>query len=380
MSGGIYLIRDDGELVEMNERGYDTENLLQELLAKYPNLLAGDQIDDAAPRRWLLVSREMSLASEEDGAGRWSVDHLFLDQDAVPTIVEVKRSTDTRIRREVVGQMLDYAANGVVYWPVERLQAQFEAGREDHEQALTGLLEDAETGPEEFWQKVKTNLQAGKVRLIFVSDRIPDELRRIVEFLNEQMNPAEVLALEIRQYVSQGLNLKTLVPRLIGQTAKAQIIKSGGARNGKRWNEDTFFETLDMNRGPEEAATARKILEWSRDDKLPQLPRIEWNARNRHGIFEPCLDHKGTSYWPIGVRTDGQIEVIFMWLKPRQPFANEAKREELLHRLNEIAGVNLPAGRITGRPSFPLSALRDKAALERFFEVLEWFIQEVKAT
>lgn len=71
MGGGIYLVRDDGELVEMNERGYDTEDLLQEVLAKYPNHLAGDQIDDAAPRRWLLVSREMSLASEEDGARRW---------------------------------------------------------------------------------------------------------------------------------------------------------------------------------------------------------------------------------------------------------------------------------------------------------------------
>jgi hypothetical protein len=39
----------------------------------------------------------------------------------VPTLVEVKRSDDTRIRREVVGQMLDYAANGVVYWPGEVL-------------------------------------------------------------------------------------------------------------------------------------------------------------------------------------------------------------------------------------------------------------------
>lgn len=369
-------MRDDGELVEMNERGYDTETLLQGYLAQHPDLLAGDQIDSASPRRWLLVAREASLASEEDGAGRWSVDHLFLDQDAVPTIVEVKRSTDTRIRREVVGQMLDYAANGVAYWSVDRLRAEFEANPES-EQDISELLEDPDTDPEDFWQKVKTNLQAGKVRLIFVSDRIPDELRRIVEFLNEQMNPAEVLALEIRQYVSQDSNLKTLVPRLIGQTAKAQIIKSGGARNGKRWDETSFFEALDVNRGPEEAATARKILEWSRDDKLP---RIEWNARNRHGKFEPCLDHEGTSYWPIGVRTDGQVEVIFMWLKPRPAFANEAKREELLHRLNEITGVNLPAGRITGYPSFPLSALTDKADLERFFEVLEWFVREVKAT
>src|SRR5712692_1756730 len=64
--------------------------------------------------------------SAEGGGGRWPVDHLFLDQDAIPTLVEVKRSSDTRIRREVVGQMLDYAANAVVYWPVDHLYAQFE--------------------------------------------------------------------------------------------------------------------------------------------------------------------------------------------------------------------------------------------------------------
>ncbi len=202
MSGGIYLVQGDGQLVEMTEQDYASEDRLQELLAEYPNLLAGDQIDSNEPRRWLLVSREVSLASEEDGVGRWSVDHLFLDQDAIPTIVEVKRSTDTRIRREVVGQMLDYAANAVVYWPVERLRAQLEAGREDYEQALTELLEVTEASPEEFWQKVKTNLQAGNVRLIFVADEIPTELRRIVEFLNQQMDPAEVLAVEIKQYVS----------------------------------------------------------------------------------------------------------------------------------------------------------------------------------
>jgi hypothetical protein len=51
---------------------------------------------------------------------------LFLDQYAVPTIVEVKRS-DSRVRREVVGQMLDYAANAVVCWPVEALRTRFEA-------------------------------------------------------------------------------------------------------------------------------------------------------------------------------------------------------------------------------------------------------------
>ncbi len=129
MSGGIFLLQGDESLIEMREQAYDSEAVLQRLLAQYPNLLAGDQINRAEPRRWLLVAREMGVPGEEVGGDRWSLDHLFLDQDGVPTLVEVKRSADTRIRREVVGQMLDYAANAVVYWPVERIRARFEAGQ-----------------------------------------------------------------------------------------------------------------------------------------------------------------------------------------------------------------------------------------------------------
>src|SRR5436309_6461915 len=110
----------------MRETPYEAEDVLQQLIAKFPSLLAGDQFGVEVPRRWLLIGREASLPDDEDAAGRWSVDHLFLDQDAVPTLVEVKRSTDTRIRREVVGQMLDYAANAVVYWPVETIRTAFE--------------------------------------------------------------------------------------------------------------------------------------------------------------------------------------------------------------------------------------------------------------
>ncbi|HJN38727.1 MAG TPA: galactonate dehydratase, partial [Chloroflexota bacterium] len=92
------------------------EDRLQELLARYPDVLAGNQMSRAAPRRWVLVAREVAVPDAAESAGRWSLDHLFLDQDGIPTLVEVKRSVDTRIRREVVGQMLDYAANAAVYW------------------------------------------------------------------------------------------------------------------------------------------------------------------------------------------------------------------------------------------------------------------------
>jgi hypothetical protein len=227
MNSGIYLIQDNGQLVQMTSQAYDSEALLQGLLATYPSLLAGDQIDTAVPRRWLLISREAPIPAEEGGVGRWAVDHLFLDQDGIPTLVEVKRSTDTRIRREVVGQMLDYAANAVVYWPVEAVRAQFIAtcassGCEP-DQILAEFL-GADADPDTFWHQVKTNLQVGKVRMIFVADESPAELQRIVEFLNQQMDPAQVLAVEIKQYVGQ--QLRTLVPRVIGLTQAARDTKS----------------------------------------------------------------------------------------------------------------------------------------------------------
>ena len=59
----------------------------------------------------MLVAPEAGIPDAESGGDRWWIDHMFLDQKGTPTFVEVKRATDTRIRRAVVGQMLEYAAN-----------------------------------------------------------------------------------------------------------------------------------------------------------------------------------------------------------------------------------------------------------------------------
>lgn len=246
MDGTIYLIGKDGELEEMSQQPYEKEDILQKYLADYPNLLAGDQMNEAKPNRWLFISREMGVPKEEGGSDTWSLDHLFLDQDGIPTLVEVKRSSDTRSRREVVAQMLDYAANAVVYWPIDRIRTCFEASCDkqgiDPIERLRELLgaEDSQL-IEDFWEKTKTNLQAEKIRLVFVADQIQPEMRRIVEFLNGQMDPAEVLAVEIPQYV--GKSQRAVVPRVIGLTAKAEAAK--GKRppiERKEWGTDSFIQ------------------------------------------------------------------------------------------------------------------------------------------
>lgn len=186
MSGSMFIIQNDDTLIEMTEQPYTKEDHLQRFLERYPALLAGDQVDRMNPRRWLLIAREVPIPDQEDASGRWSLDHLFLDQDGIPTLVEVKRSSDTRIRREVVAQMLDYAANALLHWPSDEIRNQFENRCKnesiDPDEELRQCL-DLEIEPEQFWTKVKTNLDAHRIRLLFVADEIPDELRHIIEFL-----------------------------------------------------------------------------------------------------------------------------------------------------------------------------------------------------
>jgi hypothetical protein len=280
MSGGIFLLSGE-QLVEMHEQAYDSEDLLQALLAKYPNLLAGDQLA-GTPRRWLLVKREVGIPDREAHGRRWSLDHLFIDQEAVPTLVEVKRSDDTRIRREVVGQMLDYAANGVVYWPAERLRADFETrcAKEgnDADEVFRASLGD-ELEPDEFWDEVGQNLLSGRIRLVFVSDLIPAELRRVIEFLNERMSPTEVVGVEIKQYVGQG-NLKTLVPRVVGQTEQARAQKIGG---GQSPSTEVGWDYYEARVQPDRLAIVRSLFE--RIQEAVEDRHLGWVPRLRSGWF-----------------------------------------------------------------------------------------------
>lgn len=370
MAERIFLLQGDGTLRAMNEAPYDSEDLLQRLLERYPDLLAGDQMNEAAPRRWLLVSREMGVPDAAMAGGRWSLDHLFLDQDAVPTLVEVKRSSDSRIRREVVGQMLDYAANAVVYWPVETLRATFEAKTEDANARIAELLDAPDADVDAFWANVKTNLQAGRIRMVFVADSVPPELRRIVEFLNEQMDPAEVLALEVRQFV--GENLKSLVPKVVGRTAAADR-KRPSAPPAEQWTEERFFAALGDSSGPEAAAVARRLLEWIR----PRVTRVWFGKGRELGSFVPTLEidegpARGLKLQFFAAWTYGTIEMYFQWLRNRPPFDEEDERLELLRRLNEIEGVDLPPESIVRRPTIRLDALADDDAFSKFTAAIEW--------
>ncbi len=378
MEGGIYLLQDGG-LVGLDEQAYEAERVLQDLLAKHPDLPAGDQVDATAPRRWLLVTREASVPGEEGGAGRWALDHLFLDQDAVPTLVEVKRSTDTRVRREVVGQMLDYAANGVVYWPAEAIRAQFEAaceasGRDPHEE-LGAFLGDG-SDPDAFWQLVKQNLRAGRIRMIFVADRIPPELQRIVEFLNGQMDPAQVLAFEVRQFVGQGLT--ALVPRVVGQTAAAQQTKSVATKaRTRQWDRASFLADAEARCSRGVALAFAAILDWANRSESS----ISWGKSPNTGSANLSASTPQGPQRCIELYSDGRIAIAFSNLKWHTAFESETSRQQLLEQLNALPGVRLGESASSLKyPTFRADMVADPDVLARFLEVLDWMAERLRLT
>lgn len=71
---GMFLITDGESLVEMAAAPCTSEEVLQELLARYPKLLAGGPINPSTPRRWLLVAREVGGPARQAAAttGRWT--------------------------------------------------------------------------------------------------------------------------------------------------------------------------------------------------------------------------------------------------------------------------------------------------------------------
>jgi hypothetical protein len=67
-------------------------------------------------------------------------------------------------------------------------------------------------------------------------------------------------------------------------------------------------------------------------------------------------------------------------MQTKPPFSVEAKRLELLHRLNTIPGIEIPPDGISRRPRIPLSVLKDEVVLSQILATLDWVIQEVRAS
>lgn len=268
--------------------------------------------------------------------------------------------------------MLDYAANGLRYWPVEAMQGFLAQGGVGADERLADAF-GSDVDFVEYWQKLRDNLADGRIRLLFIADRIPSELLAVVEFLNTHMDHTEVLAVEIPQFVGEGL--RTLAPRVLGQTQAARQNRQSRSRASRTWDEEGYFEDVDRELPSSEADFVRRYFAWVRE----QGWRIVFGRGAINGSFSGRFQVAGEDcLYPVVCYTK-YIEFEFAWLSP--PFDDDGKRRELVRRLNQIPGANFSEDTTTPGnkyPTRPLSLMAQDGALEVLTDAILWYKQEIE--
>jgi len=183
----------------------------------------------------------------------------------------------------------------------------------------------------------------------------------------------EISPIEIEQEAIGNQNTQT---SSVFSHSKEILLKKDLGKIKRQWDEESFFNDLELRRGPEEANIAKRILEWAKD----RFPRFWWGNGDKDGSVYPILDYNGRTYYPIGIWSYGKLEIQFQYLKRNSPFDLEAKRIEFLDRLNQIPGFSIPEDAISRRPNIYLAVLKDEKALKQFLEALDWVFHEIRET
>jgi len=158
-------------------QNYD-ENWLQQLVFKHPECLPLQELDPAYGPL-IPVCREM-----ETGAG--PVDIVFVNQSGMLTLVECKLWRNPEARREVIGQILDYAKE-LGRWQYEDLQREVsKALKKKGNQLFEIVKESGDMEEAVFVDNVSRNLRDGRFQLIIIGDGIRQGVERIAEYLKGQ--------------------------------------------------------------------------------------------------------------------------------------------------------------------------------------------------
>jgi hypothetical protein len=216
MNDGVLVVV-DGRMKVLHRAGGGDDEMLRTMLEHRPELIVG-AVTPGDPRRLLLV-RHRAGATGRAAANGSSLERLFVDSDAVPVLVGVQLSSDEGAVGDELLRLLDRVALGIPRWRGGRLRglARLTHGDRDEEEVLVQAL-GWRADPDTFWARAETNLANHRVHVVLVTDRLPDELLRVVELLDEQLRDIEVRAVEVCRYGSGPV--QALVPRATRTTSE----------------------------------------------------------------------------------------------------------------------------------------------------------------
>ena len=244
MSERIYARNPDGGIEPLEEERFEFEDHLQDLIAAHPELLDGEQMRPGDPLRWLLVTREKGVSQPK---GKKATAGPSTSSSSTRTRCRrwwrSSAALITEIRRTVIGQMLEYAAHAAQTWTAGELRHSFEVSAEARGvEPADELRNFLGTAPRirRTWRGARRAVTSGSewrptsTRAACASSswptNCPDELKRVVEFLNAQMPKIEVLAVEIKQFRGR-LRADTSAAHLWGHSPQTRSLFPLGRRS-----------------------------------------------------------------------------------------------------------------------------------------------------
>lgn len=183
--------------------GFPDEASLHDLVEEAPHLLP------------LAGSPTLVVLGREVGLGRGSADLVAIEPSGRVVIIEVKLVRNQEVRRAIVAQVLDYAS------ALYRLDAAaFEEIlgshlAKSHFDSLAAAIEASEVPFESelFLAGLRESLENGRFRLVLVLDDAPDDLVRIVGYLEAVTEGLLIDVVKVASYEIDGTQL--LVPHRV---------------------------------------------------------------------------------------------------------------------------------------------------------------------
>ena len=197
------------------------EATLQDLLFSFPETLPIAAIDPAYAGA-VPVCKELSLP-----AGY--ADALYANQLGRLTLSEFKLWRNPQARREVIGQILDYAKD-LASWGYEDLQRQISLATRKSGNVLYESVKDRypEVEEAEFVDNVTRHLRRGEFLLLIVGDGIREDAAGIVEFVQRHSGLHFILAMVEAALYRDSANTLIVQPRVLARTEIVQRLVVDG--------------------------------------------------------------------------------------------------------------------------------------------------------
>jgi len=297
------FIQTNTSLDTLKEESFDNELALQILLEQYPELIPSDEI--IGNPSFFLIQREFPVSTGY-------IDHLFIDQLMVPTIVETKVN-NPEIRRKIIGQGYEYLTsitfelNGKQI--IEMAKTQWKGQFDIEVEKRLGIKElDA--------KEIDKNLKKPRLRLIFVADFIPRELRKFVEFINSASRGIDVYAVQIEQFLLD--DKKIISVSTWGPTES--VIHDKSISMGVMTKEEfinKINQSEDLTPGVKETFIGRvnSILDLAEELHIS----VAWGSKS----FRLTISHEGKEIKLLEFYYNGNSWVYFVPIVERTPVINE---------------------------------------------------------